>query len=124
MDLNDSDPFEGWIPTPPRTLGNDDKDEDVSAYWVLDPALEDNLVSPSEGSLNEIPRLLPRERSINPSSPQPARKNQRALARTNKNSPSHPFEFPESAGPREGLWLKSLMSQMPTKRKGSSPKTS
>lgn len=117
MDQNDSDPYEGWIPTPPSPLGDDDNDLEVTADCVLDPMFKDFLVSPCESSLDEISRLAPRRCSVTPLASQPACKQQRSAETAKKKSSSHPFESPDSAGTQEGLGPKSLMSHMPTKEK-------
>lgn len=114
-DMNESDPIDGWFPTPPFQLGDDDDEEDMSDDWVLHPDLRSSQVSPSDESLEEISLAAPRKRSITPAGSQPASKKHRSLGKSDLKTPSHPFDSPDSSGPRDGLGLKSLISQMPTK---------
>lgn len=113
MDSIDEEAFEGWIPTPPRQV--DEDDVDVSASQVLDPVLKDVQVSPSDTSLEAITHSASHQQSMTPSSSQSPCKRARNSSKSERLSSGHLFEDATQSSHQDLLGLKSLMSQIPTR---------
>lgn len=92
IDYNWLDTYKGWIQTPPPDIV--EQEDDVTTGPVVDPLLKTLLASPSEGSQDEIGRMLPRQQSITPSASQQPRKHPQTRAKTDVSQSWKRIRYP------------------------------